>query len=91
MISIYVYVYYGSCAMRLDYVWILSLDLAGISLLQMRCNPLTLMFAPSFVECLLRTLNCHVYEQCFAEPLQCRNGVSQYALCQLLCTNLLVL
>ena len=61
----------------LDYVWILSLDLVGISLLQMRCNPLTLMFAPSFVEGLLRTLNCHVYEQCFAEPLQCRNGVRQ--------------
>ena len=46
MISIYVYVYYGSRAMRLDYVWILSLDLVGISLLQMRCKPLTLMFAP---------------------------------------------
>ena len=60
----------------LDHVWILSLDLAGLSLLQSCCNPLTLMFA-LFVECLLRTLNCHVYEQCLAEPLQCRNGVRQ--------------
>ena len=75
MISIYVYVYYGSCAMRLDYVWILSLDLVGILLLQMRCNPLTLILPLSFVEGLLTTLNCHVYELCLAEPLQCRNGV----------------
>ena len=29
----------------------------------------------SFVECLSRTLNYRVYEQCFAEPVRCRNGV----------------
>ena len=44
-------------------------------LLQMYCNPLTLMFAPLFVECLLRDLNFMFRDNVFAEPLQCRNGV----------------
>ena len=54
--SVYVYVYYGSCAMRFGLCLDFVIGSCGSSL-QMYCNPLTLMFAPSFVECLLRDLN----------------------------------
>ena len=55
--SIYVYVYCGSCAMRFGLCLDFVIGSCGSSFLQMYCNPLTLMFAPSFIQCLLRDLN----------------------------------
>ena len=52
--SIDVYVYCGSCAMRFGLCLDFVIGSCGSSFLQMYCNPLTLMFAPSFIECLLR-------------------------------------
>ena len=77
-VYIYVYVYCGSCATRFGLCLDFVIGSCESLLLQMYGKPLTLMFAPLFVECLLRDLNFMFRDNVFAEPLQCRNGVNHF-------------